>query len=86
MRPALTRSATRAVVEGVTIATPRPKRPDTSASAQIEVNVGTAGRVAAHRKSPATIRGLRPRRSERRPENGFATIVAASWPPITSAI
>src|SRR3989442_8412606 len=34
----------------ISIATPRPKRPDTSASAQSEVNIGTAGSVAAHRK------------------------------------
>src|SRR5207249_697533 len=41
MRPTLTRSATRAVVEGVTMATPSPKSAETGKRSQIEVTAGT---------------------------------------------
>src|SRR3989442_13142756 len=43
IRPALTRSATRAVVEGVTMATPSPKSAETRKRSQIEVSAGTSG-------------------------------------------
>src|SRR2546425_4735702 len=85
-RPALTRSATRAVVDGVTMATPRPKSADGSKRSQNEANAGIAGSVTAHRKRPATIIGLRPSRSENLPESGLGSTGVANWAPITSAL
>src|SRR2546428_13827471 len=70
-RPALRRSATRAVVDGVTMATPRPKSADGSKRGQNEANAGIAGSVTAHKKRPATIIGLRGIGLKMLPLSGF---------------
>src|SRR2546428_11426294 len=84
-RPALRRSATRAVVDGVTMATPRPKSADAGKRSQNDANAGIAGSVTAHRKRPTTIIGLRPSRSESLPESGFADPVGGELGPHTDA-
>src|SRR2546427_382375 len=83
--PALTRSATRAVVDGVTMATPRPKSADAGKRSQNDVDAGIIGSVTAHRKRPTTIIGLRPSRSESLPESGLASTGGGKWAPLTSA-
>src|SRR2546428_4187784 len=85
-RPALTRSATRAVVDGVTMATPRPKSADAGKRSQNDANARIAGSVTAHRKRPATIIGLRPSRSESLPESGLAGMGGGQLAPLTSAL
>src|SRR5437667_11581339 len=86
IRPALTRSATRAVVEGVTMATPSPKSAEARKRNQTEVSAGTAGSLRAHTNRPAKIMGFRPTRSESQPASGLATMVVASWAPRTRLI
>src|SRR3989454_7306174 len=86
MRPALTRSATRAVVDGVTMATPNPKSAETRKRSQIEVSAGTAGSIKGHRKRPARIMGFCPTRTESQPPQGLATMGVASWGPTTTLI